>query len=52
MQKQELTGIHIEGHIHIFDPETKQTYVNNRVENYLKKEEDKSAKHIPDSESL
>ena len=27
---KDATGIHIEGHIHIFDPETKQTYVNKR----------------------
>jgi hypothetical protein len=30
MQTKELTGIHVEGHIHIFDPESKQTYVNKR----------------------
>ena len=30
MQKRELTGIHIEGHIHIHDPIDKITYVNKR----------------------
>lgn len=30
MQTKDQTGVHIEGHIHIFDPETKQTYVNKR----------------------
>ena len=27
---KDATGIHIEGHIHIFDPATKETYVNKR----------------------
>jgi hypothetical protein len=30
MQSRELTGIHIEGHIHIHDPIEKFTYVNKR----------------------
>jgi len=30
MEKRELTGIHIEGHIHIHDPVEKITYVNKR----------------------
>jgi WD40 repeat protein len=30
MQTKDVTGIHIEGHIHIHDPETKTTYVNKR----------------------
>jgi len=30
MQNRELTGIHIEGHIHIHDPVEKFTYVNKR----------------------
>lgn len=27
---KDATGIHIEGHIHIFDPKTKETFVNKR----------------------
>ena len=30
MQGKDLTGIHIEGHLHIFDPVEKTTYVNKR----------------------
>jgi hypothetical protein len=30
MQTKDVTGIHIEGHIHIHDPENKVTYVNKR----------------------
>ena len=30
MQTKETTGIHIEGHLKIFDPESKEIYVNKR----------------------
>lgn len=30
MQGKDLTGIHIEGHIHIYDPVSKTTYINKR----------------------
>ena len=30
MQSQETTGIHIEGHIKIWDPESKTVYINKR----------------------
>ena len=30
MQTRDVTGIHIEGHLHIYDPIEKETYVNKR----------------------
>jgi hypothetical protein len=30
MQSKDVTGIYVEGHIHIYDPEKKVTYVNKR----------------------
>ena len=30
MQTKDVTGIHIEGHIKIWDPESKEIYVNKR----------------------
>ena len=30
MQSKDVTGIHVEGHIHIYDPVSKETYINKR----------------------
>ena len=30
MQGKDLTGIHVEGHIKIYDPETQEVYINKR----------------------
>jgi len=30
MQTKDVTGIHIEGHIHIYDPVSKETFINKR----------------------